>query len=228
MIVYNRVLRGGLWLNRRKKWLPLAYILSASIAILMATPFSIIHSTMLLTVVSIAIAVVGLVVRCYADRRPSSKIEQTIAVAGIYSVIRFPYYLADMLLMLSLTIYTGVTWYMLMMIPVGYFICERIILSEENSLLNKYGDIYRNWTKETNALIPVMLNWSRSTYKISLFTLLRRESRTVLMTIGGFCLINLLKHVVVEFSFTIGAGWLLALLCAVVIFILSRLSSNKK
>lgn len=228
MIVYNRVLRGGLWLNRRKKWLPLAYILSASIAILVATPFSIIHNTILLTAVSITIAVMGLVVRCHADRRPNSNVEQMIASAGIYSVIRFPYHLADLLLMLSLTIYTGVTWYMLMMIPLGYLICERIILSEENSLLNKFGDIYRNWSKETNALIPVMLNWSRSTYKMSVFTLLRRELRTVLMTICGFCLINLLKHIVVEFSFTIGAGWMLALLCAIVIFILSRLSSNKK
>lgn len=228
MIVYNRVLRNGLWLSRRKRWLPLVFIVSACIAVLMATPYSIAHGRIFLTVLCVFFAALGIVVRCAAGRRPKSTLEQTINSGGIYSVIRFPYYLSDILIMLGLTLYTGVGWYIFMMIPLGYFIIERIILSEESSMINRHGEQYLHWSKETNALIPAMLNWNKTSYRVGFTTLLRNESKFVLLTVIGFCLINLMKHLVIEFSFTVGAGWLIALLAAIAVFILGRLSPGSK
>ncbi len=222
MMTYERAMRSGRWLSRRKRWLPWLFALSAAGALLVTTPFSIVYGSLLLSLLSLLLAFAGFAVRIAARRAPSSSLEDRIATRGIYSVVRFPDYLANILIVLGLTLYTGVVWYMVLVALLCWVFAERIILAEENSLANRCGDTFLPWARQTNAVFPRLMNWQASTCRNALLPRVLSQAWVLLTVASGFCLIDLLKNLRVEFAFRIGLGWVALLGFALLLELLNR------
>ena len=222
MMIYERAMRNGRWLSRHKKWLPLLFTVSTAGALLVTTPFSIIYGSTLLALLSLLLTLAGFMVRVAARRTPSPSLEDRIASRGIYSVVRFPNYLANMLIVLGLTLYSGALWYIVLVGLLCWGVAERIILAEENSLANRFGDIFLHWARQTNAILPRFFNWQASTCRSSLLPRIFSQSWVLLAISAGFCLIDLLKNLQVEFAFRIGLGWIVFLGLSLILELLNR------
>lgn len=223
MMMFDRMLRSGVWLRRRKKWLPMIFIASVIFALLVTPPFTIIKNTAFLTIISILAAVCGMWVRYLAMQTKSRSLPDMIQAEGIYSVVRFPFYLSNILIMLALTLYVGIVWYTVSVVLIGWIVAEKIILNEENALQNKYGTQFTQWSKRTSCLIPNFVAWNRSQYSAPKKETVCSLLLQVLLIVAGFSIINLLKNIMIYFSFRVGYVWLAALLIIAVFYLFSRL-----
>lgn len=226
MMMFDHMLRTGVWLRRRKRMLPWAFIVSVIIALMITPPFTMIKNTILLTVVSILLAVVGFVIRYYAAQTRSMLLPDIVEAKGIFSIVRFPIYLSNIIIMLALTIYVGIVWYFVFAALVGWLVIEKIVLNEENALQNKYGDVFLQWTKHTRCVVPNIINWEKPQYKVSKMEVLRTQSVYLLLTVTGFTAINLLKNIMIDFSFRVDAIWIIALVSSLAIFLISKIGKR--
>ena len=221
-MTYERAMRNGRWLSRRKKWFPILFALSIVVALLLTTPFSIIYGSLFWALFSLLLTLCGFAVRVAARRSESPSWEDKIASKGIYSVVRFPDYLANILIVLGLTLYSGVGWYIVLVILLCWFFAERIILAEENSLVNRLGDDFVQWARQTNAVFPRLLSWEAPTCRKALLPRIFSQSWVLLAIAAGFCLVDLIKNLQVEFSFRIGLGWIIFLGLSLVLELMNR------
>ncbi|MCZ2126422.1 MAG: isoprenylcysteine carboxylmethyltransferase family protein [Anaerolineales bacterium] len=85
---------------------------------------------------------------------PEIKENHTLVVSGIYKKIRHPMYSAYLLLGLGFLL-SSANWLIgfLFLIPIAT-ICLRRIGVEDQMMLEKFGDEYREYAKRTGALIP--------------------------------------------------------------------------
>lgn len=224
MTIYERAMRNGRWLSQRKKWFPLLFAVSTAGALLITTPFSIIYGSNTWALFSLLLTLAGFAVRVAARRVASPSLEDKISSRGIYSVVRFPNYLANILIILGLTLYSGVVWYIVLVGLLGWGVAERIILAEENSLTNRFGDLFVHWARQTHAVFPRVFNfnWQASTCPSPLLPRIFSQAWVLLTIAAGFCLIDLLKNLQVEFSFRIGLGWIVFLGLSIILELLNR------
>lgn len=221
--MFDNILRNGVWLRRRKKWLPLLFLASVIFAMLATPPFTMIKNTIPLTAASLLIAAIGFIVRYYALQVRTNTLPDMIEAQGIYANIRFPIYLSNILIILSLTLYVGIVWYLVLVGLLCRILAERIILSEENTMLNMYAQEFTTWAKQTRSLMPNPFNWVKPNYYIAKRDAIGLLSPYMLITSGAFMSINLLKNIMIDFSFRIGYFWLLLFVACAAIFLFFRI-----
>lgn len=83
--------------------------------------------------------------RIYADDLVST---------GIFSHCRNPLYVGNILILLGVGIIANSMLFLAVLMPIFLFFYQAIVLSEENYLLGKFGDAYREYTSNTNRWIP--------------------------------------------------------------------------
>ena len=196
--------------------LPVLFFVMLLVALFCTTPFSLWRSGVVLTSVSLGVAFFGFVIRWSASRRDSRNPMEMAACGGIYSMVRFPYFLADLLLVYAVSIYAGMMWFLLFIIPVSYLVVERIIASEEHRLATRYGEQYLHYCRETNALVPPLFSWRRSTCRTGFLQLLSRQRVALCVTLGAFTVVDIVKNLRIDFTFRINFLWL-GLLCVTVV-----------
>lgn len=227
MNLYNRFIHTGYRLKRLKRAIPYLFATTTLIALLVTTPFGIAGNSTALTLVSLSFASAGIAIRWMAGHKASDSLEDRIAAGGIYSVIRFPDYLAVLLIIAGFTVYTGIVWYAVFVFAVSWFVTERIIIAEESAEIRKRNEAYDAWAARTNALLPNLLKWQKSPHRYRFLTLYRKQFRYISATIAGFMLINLLKNRIVAFWLHIDYLWLILLAAAFIPYLLARSKPRK-
>jgi protein-S-isoprenylcysteine O-methyltransferase Ste14 len=72
---------------------------------------------------------------------------------GLYSWIRHPLYVALMLLMIGLSLVSGLSWFWLLtLLSIPFFI--KIAKKEETNMVQQFGDQYREYMKSTGRFFP--------------------------------------------------------------------------
>lgn len=94
---------------------------------------------------------------------------------GMYSIVRHPIALGNLLAWYGIILYVGVSWFIIGAILLYTLFTYQILLCEEEELAKRFGDRYSLWASYTNALIPNRKLWIRSRDKFSLMQVLRRE-----------------------------------------------------
>lgn len=222
MNLYNRFIHTGFRLKRLKRAFPYLFITTTLIALLITTPFSIAGNSIALTLVSLSFATAGVAISWMAGHKASDSPEDRIAAGGIYSVIRFPDYLAVLLIIAGLTVYTGIVWYAVCVFAACWFVTERIILAEESAEIRKRNEAYDAWAARTNALLPNLLKWQKPQHRYRFLMMYCRQFRYIMATIAGFMFINLLKNRIVAFWLHIDYLWLILLAAACILYLLAR------
>src|SRR5262245_30186539 len=195
--------RSGRWLFRYRNHLPLVLVP----LIVLALPHSGgIESTFgsaaagVWEASCIAIALVGLVVRCvvvgYCPPGASGRNSQThLALSlnrrGAYSVVRHPLYLGNFLIIVGQVSLVEVWWLTLIVVLGFWLYYERIVIAEEGFLKGSFGDTYGAWATVTPAFIPALRGWRTPPRAFSLKKVLANESPTLAQIVVVITLIQL-------------------------------------
>ena len=183
--------RRRLYDNRH--WLPLLLYPAAILALLIARPFNIIPDSFLFTLICAIISLTGVAIRAltvgYLPRRTEDEVTSGVKsteliTQGMYSVVRHPISLGNLLAWYGIILYVGVGW----------FIVGAALL-------------YTLWASYTNALIPNRKLWISSRDRFSLMQVLRREYIGFFFLVLTFVTINLLRNRVIEFTWSLSPLW---------------------
>jgi protein-S-isoprenylcysteine O-methyltransferase Ste14 len=134
-----------------------------------------------------AIMLAGLILRClvvgYCPRGTSgrnSRAQQATSLntRGVYSVVRHPLYLGNLLIIVGAVAMIEVWWAIVIVILAFALYYERIILAEETFLEERFGDRFREWARETPAFVPAPRRWLAPRRRFSMKRVVANESPT--------------------------------------------------
>jgi hypothetical protein len=141
--------------------------------------------------------------------------------------VRHPLYLANFLIFLGFLVALKVWWFPLIGALAFAVYYERIMMTEEAFLQNKFGRTYEQWAQTTPAFFLVLLRWRRPDMPFSWRTTLRREYGTAYLLFAYFVVVEFLSDTVLRgetlrTSFTQDYDWLIGLGAASIAFLLLR------
>lgn len=224
----------GNWLFKHRGTMPFLLIPLLAIAVMGgADPFvdvEPIESYWL--ILCVAISLLGLVVRALvigyvpsttSGRNTECQRASRVNKVGMYSIVRHPLYLGNLLMALGLAASTKVAWFIFAFILIYWVYYERIMIAEESYLRQKFGEEYDHWALCTPAFIPRFRQWQKPDMSFSWKMVLRREYPGVLVVTSGFLALDIFEEIIVEGGKKIHPGvesvfFLLLLLAAILRF----------
>jgi len=139
---------------------------------------------------AVRIATAGCAPEGTSGRNSSKQKAALLNTTGMYSVVRHPLYLGNLLILLGLSLFPK-TWWLTVILLLGFWLCyERIIFAEEEFLQAKFGQKFVEWAAQTPALFPKFRLWKSPALSFSMRTMLRREYSTVFLIIISFIIMK--------------------------------------
>ena len=130
-----------------------------------------------------------------SGRNRSHHYAENLNTTGWYSVTRNPLYFANFLIWLGLSLSTQHFGVVLLVCCFFWFVYQRIILSEEDYLLSKFGASYDEWAKLTPVFFPKLKNFKTNPIPLSLKTILKNEYPGISSTLTSLLLIQIVTRV---------------------------------
>lgn len=136
-----------------------------------------------------------------SGRNRSHQVAEVLNTTGIYSLVRHPLYLANILIWVGWTTLLSITWLIVAasIVFVVYYLF--IMYAEEQFLRRKFGQHYEDWHKRTPRLIPNPFLYSSSPNDFSWKIVFKNEypGWTASLTIA-LCIYSLLVNRVYPIS----------------------------
>ncbi len=115
-------------------------------------------------------------------------------IKGIYSIFRNPLYIGNFFIYNGLLVFYGnigaLIFFDFCIITQYYF----IIKAEENYLLKKYSDKYKDYCKQVNSILPTFSNYLKNSNKFSWLKVIFKENDSVFNALVIFIVINYFKQ----------------------------------
>ncbi len=186
--------RSGDTLFRWRGQLPLLLLPAFAIGVVDARlPASVSPGLRAWQVFSVLVALSGLAIRVAAigtapagtsERSTTNPRASMLRTTGLYSVVRHPLYLGNVLTAVGLACFTG-AWYLpVLVLLAGILYHERICVREEVFLEERFGDDFREWADRVPAMLPRLAGYVPSTMSFAWRRVLGREYHA-LMVIGA-------------------------------------------
>lgn len=149
----------------------------------------------------------GLSIRCItvayvpsgtSGRNTKGQIASELNTTGIYSIVRHPLYLGNLIMILGLLLFIGVWSFALIGMLLFWIYYERIAFAEEEFLREKFGIHYQEWAEKTPAFFPRFKNWKSPSLTFSTRELLKREYHGFLAIIASFTFLVLAREIIVR------------------------------
>lgn len=137
---------------------------------------------------------------------------EKLVTSGIYSICRNPMYFGNLLILLGVGIFANSSLFVFLTTPVFVLLYIAIISAEQAFLENKFGEEYKLYVKNVNAIIPdfTKINKAFEGQKFNLKKVVRKEYNSFYLYLGGLLLLLIYqKHISIVYFFIIG-GILLA------------------
>jgi len=180
--------------------------------------------------IAVAVSICGALMRAYvvgttprgtSGRNTKEQVAEVLNSTGAYSLVRHPLYLANYLMWIGIVIFTGSIWFIAVVTLLYWIYYERIMATEENFLIGKFGSAYDAWADKTPAFIPRLKGFVSASERFSLRPVLIREYSGWLATVLGFVFVTYLHDVIREYS-----GWLATVLGFVFVTYLHDVVAN--
>jgi protein-S-isoprenylcysteine O-methyltransferase Ste14 len=148
----------------------------------------------------VAIMLAGLVVRCLvvgycppgsSGRNSRAQFATALNTRGLYSVMRHPLYVGNLLIAIGAVAAIEVWWLAVIVVLTFWLYYERIIVAEEAFLEARFGDRYREWAARTPAFLPAPRCWQAPRRAFSLRRVVATESATFAQIVVAITLIDL-------------------------------------
>ncbi len=228
----KQLVTSGAWLFRWRSYIPLIFLFLFIPALMEFNfPYNSHTADFIWEIFCLLISFFGLLIRCFtvcytprgtSGRNTKTQRADSLNTKGIYSMVRNPLYIGNYLMILGVILSMN-AWYC----PIIYTLLfvlyyERIIITEENYLSEKFGEEFAAYTARVPSVIPKFSLWQKSDFSFSLRNVFKREYP------GFFALI--VAHTVREFLgvyavygfFKFEAFWVNLLLFGTVVYILLR------
>ena len=134
--------------------------------------------------VCFVISILGILVRVLtigyvppntSGRNVKNQLADCVNTTGIYSIVRHPLYLGNLLIWLGVSLRPGSITLSICTIIFFWVYYEKIMFTEEEYLRAKFGSSYEDWANKTPAVIPSFRLWIGSSHTFSLRKILRKE-----------------------------------------------------
>jgi protein-S-isoprenylcysteine O-methyltransferase Ste14 len=178
-----------------------------------------------------AVSLSGLAVRVFtvaysregtSGRFRSAQRAESLNTDGAYSVVRNPLYIGNFLIVMGITFlfphHTVIAFNMLLFI----LFYVPIVFQEEDFLLGKFKEEYREYCLRTPAVIPSFRLWKKPQLKFNLTRVLYRENGTFMGVVLGFVAIETLNDYFVAKRFHVDWPWAVLLMASLAMWIVSR------
>ncbi|MDX9761024.1 MAG: isoprenylcysteine carboxylmethyltransferase family protein [Desulfomonilia bacterium] len=132
----------------------------------------------------------------YVPRRTSGRntkkgqVADELNMTGMYSIVRHPLYLANMIIMIGFLLATGSIWLTAVCLLACCLHYERVACAEESFLMENFGARYQAWANRTPAFLPKPSLWVPPARGFCWRTALKREYLTVFGVIAAFTLLD--------------------------------------
>jgi len=233
MPLTDRIEREGNWLFQRRSFLPILLVIPILLALGQFEYLGHDHrwhevwSACCLVVSFLGLAIRALVVG-YTPRRTSGRntwsgqIADELNTTGMYSLVRNPLYLGNFIIWLGITLFFLVWWLTLIFCLAYWLYYERIIIAEERFLLNKFGEAYTDWSRQTPAFIPKLSGWKQPSLPFSWRNVLRREYTGFFGIIAAFFGLETVEHLAVEQQIYFEPHWTVLFVAGAMVFFTLR------
>ncbi|HET9137482.1 MAG TPA: isoprenylcysteine carboxylmethyltransferase family protein [Candidatus Kapabacteria bacterium] len=189
----------GQWLFARRSYVPLAIIPMMGLLILLSKdypqPFALTQWWKIGCLVvaflgeGIRIIAVGSSAPSTSGRNTGGQLADSINTTGIYSVVRHPLYIGNFFVIFGIVLWSGVWWFVLLVSILYWFYYERIMFTEEEFLVDKFGEQYIQFAATVPAVIPSFKSYKSAKYPFSAKIVLAREYDGVLAIATSFLLL---------------------------------------
>ncbi|MEQ9349125.1 MAG: isoprenylcysteine carboxylmethyltransferase family protein [Alphaproteobacteria bacterium] len=186
---------------------------------------------------SLAVASSGLAIRvATAGHAPSgtsgrnthAQRADSLNTTGLYSVVRNPLYLGNLLILAGFLLAVKVWWVALLGMVLALVYYERIVLAEEAYLSRLFGLAYETWASRLPAFWPRFGSWRPAALPFCWRTALRREQNGAFLIVVVLTVIEAMTDVVGEGQGLAAwaredSAWLWFLIIGTILFLILRL-----
>jgi protein-S-isoprenylcysteine O-methyltransferase Ste14 len=236
MALYQSLTENGQKLFRNRSFIPLILFPFAVVTILTEKEAILSTYEIPFSLICIGISLLGLIVRVlvvgYAHQDTSGRNREkqkaeALNTTGIYSIVRHPLYLGNFFMWLGIILFVGHIWFALVCILLFWIYYERIMLTEEKFLIEKFGDQYHEWANKTPAFIPNFSKWRKPTLSFYLKKVIKREHRGLVAVLVSMGAIHLVKNYAIYEEVQMHQFWLITSIAALCLFIFLRILIKK-
>ena len=142
--------------------------------------------------------VIGYTIKGTSGRNRDKQIADSLNTQGMYSIVRNPLYLGNLVIWIGLLLYSNNIPFFIFSFVFFLIFYFNIIKVEEIYLTEKFRAKYINWKNKTPRLLPNLTNYKRPKTKFSSISIIRREYPGVLSISLSYTylefIINILKY----------------------------------
>ena len=151
------------------------------------------------------ISLIGLFIRIYtvghtpantSGRNTTNQVADYLNVTGIYSIVRNPLYLGNFMMWLGVAFLTLNMWFIIVFCLAYWIYYERIIFSEEQFLIRKFGKSYTDWADKTPAFFPKFSKFIKPSIPFSWKKVLKKEKNGFLALFLVFSGFNIIGEII--------------------------------
>ncbi len=204
------LLRQGRWLFHRRSYVGIALLPFLGLALwLPGYPGAALDpgDQQALSLLGLAVSMCGLLLRAVivatvpadTSRRSTRVLQaQTLNTHGMYSLVRHPLYLANLIVASGFVIAVGSLWFMVVFQLAHAWYIRRILACEDAFLSRTHAGPWQAWASRTPALFPRHLRWSSPRLPWSIRTILRREYNSVVLLTTAYFTLELVRATLVQ------------------------------
>jgi protein-S-isoprenylcysteine O-methyltransferase Ste14 len=181
--------------------------------------------------ICLVIGLSGLLIRClvigYAPKNTSGRnthkqIAETLNTTGMYSLIRNPLYLGNFFMWSAPVLFLH-HWWLYAVYTIAFILYyERIIITEESFLTEKFGQTYSDWAAKTPIIFPKHLHWKQPEIPFSWKTIIRREYHGFYGLIAAMTAMEHIGEVVVHGAIVLDPFWIWLFCISTIVYLIIR------
>ncbi len=170
---------------------------------------------------------VGHVPEGTSGRNTRGQVADTLNTSGMYSIVRNPLYLGNLVIWLGLALFPRIWWFPILTVVVFWLYYERIMFAEEEFLRRRFADAFEQWAGAVPAFLPRFSLWRPAALRFSLKTALRREYNGLFSIVLSFFILVTASDFVATGSLRPDPVWIVILAAGIVMFLLLRTLKKK-
>ena len=156
----------------------------------------------------VRILTIGFVPSGTSGRNTKAQRATTLNSTGIYSVTRNPLYLGNYLMILGISLFSR-SWEIVFINSILFLIFYvPIILTEENFLLGKFGNVYSEYASKAPCFFPRFHLWTSAENNWNWGMVIRREYSSIFSLSLSFVFVAHLRLYVINKEMIFSISWL--------------------
>jgi protein-S-isoprenylcysteine O-methyltransferase Ste14 len=231
MILTKEFARQGNWLFRWRSYLPLI-LLPFLLMVLKHNEYikqtGSETSENIFVILCVTISFLGLLIRCitvgYVTEGSSgintkSQKADVLNTTGIYSIVRHPLYIGNFIIFLGISMFPHLWWFTFLTVLIFWFYYERIVVTEEEFLQKKFGEVFLEWAEKTPAFIPNFKNFDKLSQSFSFKKVFKREYSGFFAIIASYTFLHFAKEILTNQKLVFAIGWVIFFLTGLFVYL---------